>query len=154
MISDVEFLIGKGGIAPTRKLGDAGFDFYVPDDYETILLAPGKDVLINTKVRSKLTENLALIAFNKSGVATKKHLQVGACVVDRSYQGQIHIHVYNWGETPILIEPGDKLVQFVPVGISEEAPIIYSEENTSPDYFYDGPSERGEGGFGSTGSKA
>ena len=29
-IADVEFYVGKGGIAPTRKTGDAGFDFYVP----------------------------------------------------------------------------------------------------------------------------
>ena len=67
-IADVEFYVGKGGIAPTRKTGDAGFDFYVPEDHPTVLLAPGKDILINTHIRSKLAENIALVAFNKSGI--------------------------------------------------------------------------------------
>lgn len=152
-ITDVEFYVGKGGIAPTRKTGDAGFDFYVPEDHPTVLLAPGKDILINTHIRSKLAENIALVAFNKSGIATKKKLQVGACVVDRSYQGEIHIHVFNWGSENILIGPGDKLVQFVPIGIDEDEPTIYYEGQTSLEEFYPTSTERGEGGFGSTGDK-
>lgn len=154
MVKDIEFYVGKGGIAPTRKLGDAGFDFYIPEDHPTVVLAPGKDILINTHIRSKLAENLALVAFNKSGVATKKHLQVGACVVDRSYQGEIHIHVFNWGEEYILLEPKDKLVQFVPMRIDEEEPLIYYERETSLEEFYPTSSERGASGFGSTGDKA
>lgn len=154
MNKDIEFYVGKGGIAPTRKIGDAGFDFYVPEGHPTVLLAPGKDILINTRIRSKLAENLALIAFNKSGIATKKHLQVGACVVDRSYQGEIHIHVFNWGKEDILIGPGYKLVQFVPIEIDESEPTIYYEEQTSLEKFYPISSERGAGGFGSTGDKA
>ena len=153
-MKDVEFYVEKGGIAPTRKLGDAGFDFYIPEGHPTILLAPGKDVLINTRIRSKLAENIALVAFNKSGVATKKHLQVGACVVDRSYQGEIHIHVFNWGDATILLEPKDKLVQFVPMNISEDEPTICYEGETSLEEFYPTSSERGAGGFGSTGDKA
>lgn len=154
MIKDIEFYVGKGGIAPTRKLGDAGFDFYIPEDHPTIVLAPGKDILINTHIRSKLAENLALVAFNKSGVATKKHLQVGACVVDRSYQGEIHIHVFNWGEGNIVLEPKDKLVQFVPMGIDEDEPAIFYEGETSLEEFFPTSTERGPRGFGSTGDKA
>ena len=154
MNKDIEFYVGKGGIAPTRKLGDAGFDFYIPEGHPTVLLAPGKDILINTRIRSKLAENIALVAFNKSGVATKKHLQVGACVVDRSYQGEIHIHVFNWGDGTILLGPKDKLVQFVPMNISEDEPTICYEGETSLEEFYPTSSERGAGGFGSTGDKA
>ena len=153
-IHDVEFYVGKNGIAPTRKVGDAGFDFYVPLDFVTTEVQPGEGVLINTKIRSKLAENIALIAFNKSGVATKKHLQVGACVVDRSYQGEIHIHVYNWSKYPVTVCPGDKLVQFVPVGIDEDEPAVAFEGDISVSDFYGEASERGEGGFGSTGDKA
>lgn len=152
--SNVQFYVGKGGIAPTRKLGDAGFDFYVPEDQPSFLLTPGEGQLINTHIRSKLLENIALVAFNKSGVATKKHLQVGACVVDRSYQGEIHIHVFNWGTENVLIEAGDKLVQFVPLVINEEEPVIFHEEDTSLEEFFPETTERGTGGFGSTGDKA
>ena len=150
----IQFYVGRNGITPTRKLGDAGFDFYVPVGTEAVLVNPHEAALINTKIRSYLPEGIALIAFNKSGVATKKGLQVGACVVDRSYQGEIHIHVYNWGKTPVLIEPGDKLVQFVPVKIEEEAPLICYEDSTSLKDFFPETTERGSGGFGSTGDKA
>jgi len=150
----VQFYVGKEGIVPTRNFGDAGFDFFVPKDFSTKLLAPGEDVLINTHIRSKLPNNIALVAFNKSGVATKKHLQVGACVVDSSYQGEIHIHVFNWGSTSILIEAKDKLVQFVPLQIEDEEAIYCFEEYTPLEEFFTCKTERGSEGFGSTGDKA
>ena len=106
-------------------------------------------MLINTHVRSKLSSNIALIAFNKSGVATKKHLQVGACVVDSSYQGEIHLHVFNWGKEPVILMKSDKLVQFVPVVFDATAPSY--KTGFTKEEFYGTASERGEGGFGSTG---
>lgn len=150
----IEFYIGKGGIAPTRNTGDAGYDFYVPKGYGTVALEHGESTLINTKIRSKIPFGQALIAFNKSGVATKKHLQVGACVVDRSYQGEIHIHVFNWGREIQYLEGGDKLVQFVPIHINENVTYNFYEDELSVEEFYGEKSERGSGGFGSTGDKA
>lgn len=152
--NNVEFYVGRNGITPTRKLGDAGFDFYVPSGTSANVVNPHEGILINTKIRCKLPEGVALIAFNKSGVATKKGLQVGACVVDRSYQGEVHIHVYNWGKTSVLIEPGDKLVQFVPVNINEEEPKVCYEDSTTLEEFFPTETERGSNGFGSTGDKA
>ena len=145
----VEFLVEPKGYAPKRNQGDAGYDFYVPEDFEPVTLHQGEDVVINTHVRSKLSPNIALIAFNKSGVSTKKHLQVGACVVDPSYQGEIHIHVFNWSKEPVTISDGDKLVQFVPIVFSA-VPGVYKTGFTKEE-FYGIASERGEGAFGSTG---
>lgn len=150
----IEFYIGKGGIAPTRNAGDAGYDFYVPKGYGGTSLKPSEGILINTEIRSKIPAGQALIAFNKSGIATKKHLQVGACVVDRSYQGEIHIHVFNWGTEEIYLESGDKLVQFVPICINENITHNFYEDELSVEEFYGEKSERGSGGFGSTGDKA
>lgn len=147
----IEFFVGKGGIEPQRKFGDAGFDFFVPENFITVMLEPGKDILINTHIRSKFPENRALIAFNKSGIATRHNLQVGACVVDSSYQGEIHIHVYNWGPNTIPIVPGMKLTQFVPIKIEPKDCMVVHEEHSSVDDFYGKKTERGEGGFGSTG---
>lgn len=147
----VEFLVEPNGYAPKRNDGDAGYDFYIPEDFPLTTLQQGNDVLINTHVRSKLSPNIALIAFNKSGIATKKHLQVGACVVDPSYQGEIHLHVFNWGKDPVTLMKSDKLVQFVPV-MFDAIPCIYRTGFTKEE-FYGIASERGEGGFGSTGDK-
>lgn len=49
--------------------------------------------------------------FNKSGVATKRQLQFGDCVVDEDYQGEIHLHVMNVGKEVVILKPGMKLVQ-------------------------------------------
>lgn len=125
----------------------AGIDFFMPDDADEIVLAPSQDCLIPSGIKVEVPKGFALIAFNKSGVATKKHLAVGACVVDEDYQGEIFIHLRNVGNKWETIEPGDKIVQFVLipvyVGISLE---VVDEVHTVA-------SERAAGGFGSTGVK-
>lgn len=151
----IKFLIGKDAYEPKRNFGDAGYDFFVPKDFGGRGLEPGEDLLINTHIRVNMPENRALIAFNKSGVATKKHLQVGACVVDSSYMGEIHIHVFNWSKKAQTIMAGDKLVQFVPIKIEAEVANSYDGTRCTVEQFYYGrTSQRGEGGFGSTGDKA
>ena len=53
------------------------------------------------------------MAFNKSGVATKKQLVAGAAVVDEGYQGELHIHIINVGGAVQRIIAGDKIMQFI-----------------------------------------
>ena len=91
-------------------------------------------------------QETALIAFNKSGVALKKNLFVGACVVDEDYQGEIHLHVVNVGTQSITIEGGEKLVQLVLL------PVFYDTiEELKQEEWFSTTTERGAGGFGSTG---
>lgn len=88
-------------------------------------------------------------AFNKSGVATKKGLQIGACVVDENYQGEIHINLIKISKAggEIWIRPGDKVIQLVLV------PVNYSMPNEVPfDELFDEVSDRGAGWAGSTGT--
>lgn len=122
----------------------AGLDFFTPNDMERIVLAPNESALIPTGIRAQVPEGHALIAFNKSGVATKKGLIIGACVVDEDYEGIIHIHVINVSKSVAEILPGEKLTQFVLI------PVNYQnvEEVTE---FPERHSDRGSGGFGSTG---
>jgi dUTP pyrophosphatase len=108
---------------PARGTGrSAGIDFFVPADFEEIDLAPGHSVKIASGVRVEVPTGFALIAFNKSGVALSG-LQVGACVVDEDYQGEINLHVFNTfnatSET-IKIKPNQKLVQFILIPVSYE----------------------------------
>lgn len=129
--------------------GDAGLDFFIPEDlgWDEKTLQPNEDINIPSGIKVKFSEQYSLIAFNKSGQATKKSLQVGASVIDSSYQGEIHIHVRNIGRAPVTISKGEKIIQFllIPV-ISEE--II---ESSSEAELFESSSKRGSGGFGSTG---
>lgn len=136
---------------PTRGTPlSAGIDFFVPNDFPgEHYLIPGDAVNIPSGIWVKVPHGYMLVFKNKSGVAVKKDLQVGACVVDEDYQGEIHLHVRNIGMNLQTIKPGEKLVQAVLV------PVLYEdmEEVLDATELYDEATERGEGGFGSTGTE-
>ena len=134
---------------PTRANStDAGIDFFVPEDQSTIKIFPGDSCLIPSGVKVNVPEGFALVAFNKSGVAVKKQLYAGACVVDCGYQGEVHINLTNVGKEEQYIKPGDKIIQFVLLPLGEPSVELVDEEN-----LYEEESNRGAGGFGSTGTE-
>lgn len=122
----------------------AGIDFYVPEDFETQVLKPGESVLIPSGIKAQVPRGYALIAFNKSGVATKQGLQVGACIIDEDYEGEIHLHMVNISNKEQTVATGQKLVQFVLI------PVCYFDIE-EVDEIQNRNTERGAGGFGSTG---
>jgi dUTP pyrophosphatase len=122
----------------------AGIDFYVPYDQPQMFLEPSQSVLIPSGIKCDVPDNYALIAFNKSGIATKKQLIAGACVVDSDYTGEIHLHLINLSKTTVLIEPGEKILQFILI------PVFLDEIVEDNDYIAK-TTLRGEQGFGSTG---
>lgn len=63
---------------------DAGIDFFIPEDFVSTKMKVGDSVLIPSGIKVNVPKGYMLTAFNKSGVATKKGLSVGACVVDES----------------------------------------------------------------------
>ena len=127
---------------------DAGFDFFIPNDYGTRLLPPGTDILIPSGIKVDVPEGYALIAMNKSGIATKQKLRTGCAVVDSGYSGEVHIHLFNDGPIDVVLDGGMKIVQFVLVKIG-----THQSYEISPEEYEErmNKSERGEGGFGSTG---
>lgn len=127
---------------------DAGIDFFIPNDmeWENKTIFPGESVLIPSGIKADIPKGHALIAFNKSGVATKQGFLVGACVCDETYQGEIHIHLMNASAGSTVISRGQKIVQFLLV------PIFYdSIDVVDKNSLYAEVTARGEGGFGSTG---
>ena len=134
---------------PSRgTAGSAGIDFYVPNDYPSSLckVAPGERFFIPSGIKANVADGYALIAMNKSGISLNKSLMVGACVVDSDYQGEIHLHLINAGRESVVIEPGDKLVQFLLLPIDHGSVDLVDEED-----LFDNKTDRGAGGFGSTG---
>ncbi len=128
--------------------GSAGIDFYVPDDYPQSLctIEPGERCFIPSGIKANVPDGYALVAFNKSGVALKKQLLVGAAVVDSDYQGEIHLHLVNTSTKPVEISAGEKLVQFLLLPV-DHGPVCLVGE----DELFNATTDRGAGGFGSTG---
>ena len=123
----------------------AGIDFFVPEGM-IAKLAPGDSCLMPSGIKANVPSGHALIAFNKSGVAVKKSLHVGACVVDEDYQGEIHLNLINVGASVAEIKSGEKIVQFILL------PVFYDTiEEVEFKNLYEDETVRGEGGFGSTG---
>ena len=133
---------------------DAGLDFFVPNDWnggETLILAPGQSVKIPAGIKAEVPAGFALIFFNKSGVAAKRSLIVGACVIDHGYAGEVHINMINVGDTEQTIAPGEKIVQAILIPVITFETITVPEDELYRDIHVAG--SRGAGGFGSTGTK-
>ena len=163
----MKFLKVRNVKSPIRGTSrSAGIDFFVPDEWndgQPYSIPPGGRVLIPSGIKVNVIDGHALIAFNKSGIATKKGIVVGAEVVDEDYQGEIHLHIINtnqpmetFGDSAYALDtgyvdiiPGEKLMQFILLPVNYSMP----EEVETIDDLYDGVTERGEGGFGSTGLK-
>lgn len=119
-----------------------------------IRLDPNCDIKIPSMIRAYIPSTECLLLVNKSGVSLKQKLTVGACLIDNSYEGIIHIHMFNIGKTSTLIEFGQKIVQAVPYKIDNLVHKVVYETDVSKEEFYkDHKHDRGDGGFGSTGLK-
>lgn len=127
------------------------FEYFIANDKE-IILGPHSQIIIPSGIKIIGNPNTVYPMMNKSGVATKKNLNRTAEVVDEDYGGEIHIAVQNTSNFMIVIASGEKLIQML------ELDCQYSEleELTNEEYdmqFAETASERGSGGFGSTGTK-
>jgi|TARA_B110000908_G_C10266193_1_gene464166 dUTP pyrophosphatase len=134
---------------PTRANStDAGIDFFIPNTAMPLTILPGESALIPSGIKVEVPNNHALVAFNKSGIASKKQLIVGACVVDCGYQGEIYINMQNVGREAQQLQPGDKIVQFALLQLGN--PIVTEVKEQE---LYTSVSDRGEGALGSSGTK-
>lgn len=130
--------------------GSAGIDLFVPNDQESIVLNPGESAFIPAGIKARVPHGYALVAMNKSGIAAKKSLMVGACVIDEDYTGEIHIDLKNVGTESQTIHPGDKITQVLCLPVNY---VTVEEASSEDEMFGDLVTERGAGGFGSTGTK-
>jgi len=142
-----------GAKEPVRSNpSDAGLDvFYCPSSENgPLMIQPGQSVVLQTGLRFEVPHGFMLEVKNRSSMASKKHLLVGACVIDPGYSGEVFINLHNVGMEPQIIGVGDKIAQLVLL------PVYHFQCQEEPSgTIYNRPvciSNRGEGGFGSTGS--
>lgn len=124
--------------------GAAALDLRAALDQDTIL-SPGEVMLVPTGISMHLADSgLAAMILPRSGLGHKNGIVLGNLVglIDSDYQGQLMVSVWNRSTTPFTIVPMERIAQVVIV------PVVQIEWNVV-DEFPD--SERGNGGFGSTG---
>ena len=111
-----------------------------------IQINAGASALLETGIKMEVPPGCMLQIMNKSGIASKKQLITGACVVDEGYTGEIFVNLQNVGSDTQYISPGQKIAQGVFVKI--ETPMLLE---VSEDKIYDSPTDRASGALGSTG---
>ncbi len=131
-------------IPKTATQGSAGMDLYACID-EPITLAPGELVIIPTGIAIELPgTDCAAFLYARSGLGVKHGicLSNGVGVIDSDYRGEICAGLCNVSNKPYVIEPNERVCQMV------IAP-VFTPTITEVDELSD--TERGKGGFGSTG---
>jgi dUTP pyrophosphatase len=129
---------------------DAGLDlFFNPEDGKEIAIEPGKSAVLPTGYRFGVPHGYMIEIKNRSSVAAKRSLLVGACVVDSGYDGEVFVNLHNVGTKTQTIDPQTKIAQGVMV------PVVHFRalETHSKDLYNWYPitiSDRGDGALGST----
>ena len=128
-------------IIPTRGSGGAvGYDLYSTDE---VVIPPTHRALIGTGVAIVLPPGVYGRVAPRSGLAVKNGIQVGAGVVDPDYTGEVKVVLFNHGDKDFEVKRGERVAQLV------------LERCETPDVEEIGlleETERGAGGFGSTGA--
>ena len=128
---------------------DAGMDFfYCPEIPEILEIPPGQSRLLHTGIKMEVPSGCMLQIMNKSGIASKKQLITGACVVDEGYDGEIFINLQNIGQEPQYISAGQKVAQGVFIQIASPTIVQINEDS-----IYGEKTARGSGALGSTGDR-
>ena len=122
--------------------GDAGMDL---TSRETVEIAPQGTVMVHTGVRVEIPEGHVGLCFPRSGLASKRGINLTNCVgvIDAGYRGEIMAPLYNAGHETQVVERGERIFQLVIM------PFVTCE-CVEVDELSD--TERGEGGFGSSGT--
>ena len=130
--------LDKGAVMPTRAHDtDAGLDLY---STETVNIAPGGFVSIDTCVRLAIPKNHVGLITSKSSLMLKGITSRGT--IDSGYTGTIKAVMFNHSQNYVQIEKGQKITQLVILPIITPKPVLVENLEATC---------RGEGGFGSSG---
>jgi len=138
----VEVLITASIVPRYAHPGDAGADLHSADE---LVLAPGERALVGTGVSIALPEGYAAFIVPRSGLAAKHGITIvnSPGTVDAGYRGEIKVSLLNTDQTEsFAIAVGDRIAQIIVTPVSRAA---FIPVDRLPD------SQRGAGGFGSTG---
>ena len=137
-------ILREGALLPTYGSPEAaGADLYACLESE-VTIEPGKTAFIPTGIAMEVPKGCAGLIYARSGLACKRGLapanKVG--VVDSDYRGEIMVALHNHGETAQTIGHGERIAQMV------ITPVLTPDYEAVSDL---NDTQRGVGGFGSTG---
>lgn len=146
MSAEVKIKLSEGASVPEYATsGSAAVDLRA-NVSESITIKAGERALIPTGLSMSIPEGMVGIIAARSGLACKKGIALsnGIGVIDSDYRGEIGVSLHNTSSADFTVECGERIAQmmFIPF---EKAIFTVCEELDS--------TERGEGGFGSTGKK-
>ncbi len=136
--------VNENAILPHRATAlSAGADLYACISQD-VVIGPSERMLIPTGIAMAIPESYGGFIFPRSGTASKFGISLSNCVgvIDSDYRGEIKIAIINHSNESYIIKNGDRIAQMVimPVDLCS-----YEECDTLDE------TDRGEGGFGSTG---
>ena len=134
----------RGSLPQYATSGAAGLDLRACIE-KPVTLAPGASELVPSGIAIHLGDpGLAAIVLPRSGLGHKHGIVLGNLVglIDSDYQGQIMVSVWNRGQAAFTIQPMERIAQLVVV------PVVQVKLNVVEEFE---ASQRGAGGFGSTG---
>jgi dUTP pyrophosphatase len=126
--------------------GSAGMDLRAMID-RVMVIEPSQTVLIPTGIAIHVADpGLAAVILPRSGMGHKHGIVLGNLVglIDSDYQGQLMVSCWNRSDKPFTLEIGDRLAQLMFVPVVQATFTVVDEFNSS---------DRGEGGFGHSGTK-
>ena len=138
----MKIMLDKGAKIPQKAHDtDGGFDLFSP---ESVVVEPLDSVVIDTGVHVELPPNTAGFIVSKSGLNIN-HGLTSEGLIDVGYTGSIRVKLYNNSTRRYYVQKGDKISQLVVLPIvpinNSDLEVVDKLEET----------ERGTGGFGSTG---
>lgn len=137
--------LDPAAILPTyATAGSAGADLYALPVGDPVVVGPGETAFLRTGLAAAIPAGYVGLVFARSGLACKRGLapanKVG--VIDSDYRGEWMIALHNHGDSPQIVNPGDRIAQFVLVPVL--TPLMVEVDSLDE-------TARGVGGFGSTG---
>jgi dUTP pyrophosphatase len=138
---NVEKTIGSAIIPTKAHPSDTGFDLYSPFEFA---LLPNEAKLINFHIKIQLEEGYEAQVRNRSGIVSNFHcnIPIGVGSIDCHYRGEIKAPIHNFGQHQQIFKAGSRMAQLV---IKKTEPVYIQEGKVYNN------TERGSGGFGSTG---
>lgn len=132
---------------PTRGSNQAaGYDLYACLDGDSLTISPQQTILVGTGLAVAIPDGFFGAIFARSGLASKKGLRPANCVgvCDSDYRGEYKVALHNDSDRDQTITNGERIAQLV---VLPYLPVTFEEVDSLDD------TERGAGGFGSTGTK-
>lgn len=147
MENKVEIKIFTDAFIPTSGSPDSvGLDVH---SAQSAVIEPGCTCVIDTGIRVGIPSGYYFQICPRSGLAAKHGITVlnSPGIIDADYRGEIRVILHNTGKEQFVVSRGDRIAQMILCGV---IPHVFFNTYSAEDL---GKTVRGEGGFGSTGTK-